>query len=190
MSVNPENFSARDEIFAEKVRDMGRSLEALHQRLAEKKPEPGATPDLTWPIRLTIPGSPIIKKNRRPIYRKAGSERPFVGKSAALESWEEKALWALRRQLRGPLLRVKLTLPLIATFFFYRREKVEAPGDLSNYYEAPQDALQAVGLLEDDKCIRGHDGSRLLQDAKHPRTELLLWPLGQCPYEADATPFF
>ena len=36
----------------------------------------------------------------------------------------------------------------------------EVMPDLSNLYQAPEDALQAAGVLADDRLIDSHDGSR------------------------------
>ena len=48
--------------------------------------------------------------------------------------------------------------------------------DLTNLLEAVDDALVAHHLLADDNCriIVSHDGSRVLHDPKHPRTEVTI----------------
>ena len=81
-----------------------------------------------------------------------------------------------------------LNEPLVATFLIYRRQSVGAPGDLSNYYEGPQDALERAGVIEDDRLIRSHDGSRILQDKENPRVDIILWPMDRCPYLSDVLP--
>jgi len=124
--------------------------------MGEKRP-PGRVARSThvtvgWPLRLTIPGNPVIKKNHRPIFINPRTGRPFPGKSDSLRDWEREAVTALKEQ--SPAL--ELAIPLVATFLIFRKQSPEAPGDQSNYYEAPQDALQAAGIIQDDRFIRSY----------------------------------
>ena len=140
-----------------------------------------------WPLRLTIPGDPIIKKNRRPIYRDEKTGKPFTGKTDQLIAWESDAIIMLEEQAR--VLPSPLHEPLVATFLIYRQQKPGAPGDLSNYYEGPQDALERAGVIENDRLIRSHDGSRIFQDTENPRVDILLWPMDRCPYLVNVFPY-
>ena len=59
-----------------------------------------------------------------------------------------------------------------ALFYMPTRRRV----DLTNRLEALDDTLVRAGLLADDNCriIVSHDGSRVLYDKEHPRTEVTL----------------
>lgn len=48
--------------------------------------------------------------------------------------------------------------------------------DASNLYQAPEDAMQAAGVLTDDYQVAAHDGSRRLYDKDRPRVEITLTP--------------
>jgi len=47
--------------------------------------------------------------------------------------------------------------------------------DLSNLYQLGEDALEKSGILENDRLISGHDGSRRFHDKENPRTEIELF---------------
>ena len=59
-----------------------------------------------------------------------------------------------------------------ALFFMPTRRKV----DLTNLLEALDDVLVEAGVLEDDHSgiLVSHDGSRVLYDKQHPRTEIVI----------------
>lgn len=48
--------------------------------------------------------------------------------------------------------------------------------DLTNLLEALDDVLVEAGVLEDDHSgiLVSHDGSRVLYDKQHPRTEIVI----------------
>lgn len=48
--------------------------------------------------------------------------------------------------------------------------------DLVNLLEATCDVLVRYGIIEDDHCgiVASHDGSRVLYDKAHPRTEIYI----------------
>lgn len=47
-------------------------------------------------------------------------------------------------------------------------------GDAVGYYQAVADALEAWGVVPNDKWITSWDGSRVRIDAAHPRVEVML----------------
>jgi Holliday junction resolvase RusA-like endonuclease len=143
-----------------------------------------------FPLFLEIPLAPIVKKNSRPIFINKTTGKPFIGKSDELRDWEKDAEDHLRSQLaKKGLADLKLDIPLLCTMFIYRAQSSSSPGDLSNYVEAPQDAMEKAGVMDNDRRIRSLDGTRLLQD-KRPRIEILLWPLEKCPYAIDVEEHF
>jgi len=48
--------------------------------------------------------------------------------------------------------------------------------DLSNLYQGPEDALQEAGIIEDDKFIESHDGSRRIYGAEQFLVEVFIYP--------------
>lgn len=57
-------------------------------------------------------------------------------------------------------------------FFMETRRRV----DLSNLLEAADDVLVDAGVIADDNSgiVAAHDGSRVLYDKEHPRTEITI----------------
>lgn len=57
---------------------------------------------------------------------------------------------------------------------FYRKNYHRC--DLTNLLEAIDDILVKYGVIADDnfKIVAGHDGSRVLVDKEHPRTEIYI----------------
>lgn len=126
--------------------------------------------------KFTIKGNPAIKKNSRNIARNTRTGRMFPIKSARLQVAESNAYADLMEQKnRG--MHLPICVPVQVCFTFYRATKHRT--DLSNLYEAAQDALQAAGIIEDDYLIESHDGSRRLYDAKNPRTEIIITPFAE-----------
>ena len=62
--------------------------------------------------------------------------------------------------------------PVEVTCRLYRETRHKV--DLTNLLSAIDDILVHFGVLEDDNCkiIVSHDGSRVLYDKEHPRTEI------------------
>ena len=63
-------------------------------------------------------------------------------------------------------------------------------GDLTGYEQAIGDALEARGVIPNDKWIKSWDGTRLLKDAANPRVELLITTLEdlKCPKTPCCSP--
>lgn len=128
---------------------------------------------------FTIHGAPRTKKNHgRRIKR---GRRIFHVPSQACTDWTDAAVLQLRAQLarwhrapfRGPTVAAPKGDPVNVRALFYRDAN---RGDAVGYYQALADALQAAGVVEDDKLCVSWDGSRLLVDKARPRVEVTLEP--------------
>ncbi len=176
------------------------------QQLGLKLPSPidvdlVATP-LGWHLedlsdfefRLVVPGRPFVLKNSKLVtffvklasFIKGRGHRcpkckaplqiiPKVLPSKQAKAYLEAATKELAAQwsavFREPLPGHVLCNAAIVTY----RATLHR-NDASNLYEAPQDAMQAAGVLTDDFQIASHDGSRRLHDPKNPRVEITLTP--------------
>lgn len=118
-------------------------------------------------MRLVILGPPRTKKNSSRIARRRDGS-PFILPSSSARAWEREAVLQLRRQDTSP---DPISSPVNVAALVYRERAV---GDLVNYLEAIADALEAAGVVKNDKWIVSWDGSRLLKDAARPRVELVI----------------
>jgi Holliday junction resolvase RusA-like endonuclease len=120
-------------------------------------------------IKFTIPVVPRTKKNSQRILRNQKTGRPFVMQSTQYIEYEKAFLLSISARYR-----VKIDYPvnLCATFFMPSKRRV----DLVNLLEALQDALVKANVLADDnsKIVKSVDGSRVLYDKEHPRTEVII----------------
>ncbi len=117
-------------------------------------------------IRITIPLPPVTKKNSQRIVMVRS--RPMILPSQKYKDYERDA---------GPCLlpyRKRLDSPVNVRCLYYMptRQRV----DLCNLLEATCDLLVHHGVLADDNSaiVAGHDGSRVLYDKEHPRTEIYI----------------
>jgi Holliday junction resolvase RusA-like endonuclease len=115
---------------------------------------------------IELPKFPI-KKNSKQIFRNKSTGRPFIASNSKAQ--------ALMNILNAELLKAKMMSKcgLIdydvnvsfqfyfpAKFYYTKQNKRSSKvGDLSNLVEAPQDALQKVGILQNDSLICSLDGS-------------------------------
>ena len=120
---------------------------------------------------VVIEGAPRSKKNSLRILRgKAG--RPFVAQSAEHNTWAQKAVWQLRNQWRRP----PVTAPVNMAAVVYREKAV---GDLLNYLAAVSDALEAAGVIANDRQVVTVDGCRMEKDKARPRVEVEITEVGE-----------
>lgn len=117
-------------------------------------------------IRITIPLPPVTKKNSQRIVLVRG--RPMILPSQKYKDYERDAMPALlpyRKGYTGPV-------NLRCLYYMPTRRRV----DLCNLLEATCDLLVHHGVLADDNSaiVAGHDGSRVLYDKEHPRTEIYI----------------
>lgn len=117
-------------------------------------------------IRITIPLPPVTKKNSQRIVMVRN--RPMILPSQKYKDYERDAMPALlpyRKGYTGPV-------NLRCLYYMPTRRRV----DLCNLLEATCDLLVHHGVLADDNSavVASHDGSRVLYDREHPRTEIFL----------------
>lgn len=114
--------------------------------------------------KITIPLPPITKKNSQRIAVRNG--RPFILPSEAYKRYEEAAGWYIRH-IEPPI-----TEPVNVQCIYYMPTKRRC--DLVNLLEATLDVLVKYHVLADDNAqiVVSHDGSRVLYDKEHPRTEI------------------
>lgn len=121
-------------------------------------------------VSFTVYGAPRTKKNHTRILRVRG--RTVVAQAESHGVWANAAILQLRAKSHG--LPAWVRGPVNMRAVVYRECDT---GDLGNYLAAVCDALQASGVIANDREIRGFDGSRLAKDAKNPRVEISLSPM-------------
>ena len=118
-------------------------------------------------VNLTITGAPPVKKNSSQLV-KTKEGRVFPVPNAKYKKWEREALEELAVQYRG--MTIKGWIWVRALFYL----PTARLSDLSNLLEAPADALERAGVIENDRNIVSWDGSRRYIDRDRPRIELLI----------------
>lgn len=116
--------------------------------------------------RFVILGKPPVKKNSQRIVVNKTTNARFIMPGSKYKKWHAHAVTQLKAQWRDEphsgFVHVR------AHFFLPDLRRV----DLSNLLEAPADALEEAGVLENDYWISSWDGSRRLLDRNNPRIEL------------------
>lgn len=120
-------------------------------------------------LRYTIALPPVTKKNSQRIVVNKTTGKRFILPSEKYANYEEAARWFLRLVPEKPL-----TGPLNVKCLFYMPTRRAV--DLNNLLEAATDTLVRWGIIEDDnyRVVASHDGSRVLYDKDHPRTEIII----------------
>lgn len=118
-------------------------------------------------LKYTIPIPPVTKKNSQRIFKNRRTGRSFVAPSEWYGNYEKAAIWYLRPPASGPI-----STPCNVRMLFYMPTKRRV--DLVNLQEAALDVLVLAGVLSDDSAaiVASMDGSRVLRDKEHPRTEI------------------
>lgn len=124
-------------------------------------------------MKLTILGVPRTKKTSQRIARNRKTGAPFVLQSKQSVAWAKTAVWQIANQWRG---RKPIASAAWVRATFYRER---ATGDLVNFLQALADALEAAGVVENDRLITSWDGSRLDKDAARPRVELEIFEMAR-----------
>ena len=121
-------------------------------------------------LRFTVDLIPITKKNNMRIAFNRGTGKPFILPSSKYVEYEQNALWFIPKNKH-----INEAVNVKCLFYMPTRRRV----DLTNLLEAIDDVMVKAGLLEDDNfnIIAGHDGSRVLYDKEHPRTEVEITPM-------------
>jgi Holliday junction resolvase RusA-like endonuclease len=138
-------------------------------------------------VTFVIKGAPRTKKNS--LRRIKRGRRVFTVPSLAHEAWAVVAIAQLRRQYQPDVVRwigvdnaagavTSGKGPIVTDVnmraIVYRERAGRA--DLLNFLAAVSDALEAAGVLKDDKQVASVDGSRLRIDRQRPRVEIELTP--------------
>lgn len=120
-------------------------------------------------IRFTIDTVPRSKKNSQKIVMNKKTGRPFIMYSDAYKAYRKAALMLIPAEARQ---HVEYAVNVKALFFMETRRRV----DLNNLTEALCDVLVEAGVIGDDNSniVAGMDGSRVLYDREHPRTEVTI----------------
>lgn len=120
----------------------------------------------TVALRFIVDLPPVSKKNHQQIaISKAG--RPFVVPSKQYKRYEKDALWFIPKG-------ETIDYPVNVKCLFYMPTRRKC--DLVNMQEAILDVMVKAGLLADDNysIVQSMDGSRVLYDKEHPRTEVYI----------------
>jgi len=108
-------------------------------------------------MRLTIPGHPLVLKNSKQIIVVKG--RRIIKSNPRVEAYEHRAIAVLCEQWgRRPPIVDAVNLAIVS-YGAWKRSGGNIP-DASNLYQLPEDLLEAAGILEDDRQVESHDGSR------------------------------
>lgn len=106
-------------------------------------------------IDLVILGHPCVLKNSRMVY--PGGSHPIESKTArkyrVMATRQLWAAWGRRAPITGPV------TVAIQSHGAWRSTSDNLP-DASNLYQMPEDLLQACKILDNDRQIQHHDGSR------------------------------
>ena len=126
-------------------------------------------------ISMTIPLVPITKKNSQRIVINRKTGRPFIVPSDKYKEYERDAGYFLKR--KGELIEEPVNVQ--ALYYMPTRRRV----DLINLHEALHDILVHYEVLKDDdsRIIVSTDGSRVLYDKDHPRSEVIITPAKAWP---------
>lgn len=135
-------------------------------------------------ITFTLPVTPRTKKNsRRHIKGRSKSTGKTITVPLPSEQYDrmeaDVAIWARTSSVLDPARvsgpwgysTLELAQPLNCAAIFYRDA---LRGDAVGYYQGLADALEAAGIVANDKWIVQWDGSRLRKDAKRSRIEVTL----------------
>jgi Holliday junction resolvase RusA-like endonuclease len=145
------------------------------------KPAPAFTLRHGESISFVLPVTPRTKKNSREHATVRGRTVPLPSK-VYRKMADQIRIWALTSSALDPLrmagpwgyATLFLAQPLNCTAIFYRDA---LRGDAVGYYQGLADALEAAGIVADDKWITQWDGSRLAKDAERSRIEVTLTAL-------------
>ena len=128
-------------------------------------------------ITFVLPVKPRTKKNSRVHAKVRGLTVPLPSDAyremeAGIVAWARRiAGLIIIRGKAWDISNANLTQPLNCAAIFYRDAN---RGDAVGYYQGLADALEAAGIVANDKWITQWDGSRLAKDADRARIEVTL----------------
>lgn len=119
-------------------------------------------------MRITIPLPPVTKKNHSQIVTNRRTGKPMTIPSAHYTAYADAAGW----YIRIPDKPIETRVNVQALYYMPTLRIV----DLPNLHAALHDVLVAYNVVADDnsRIIAGTDGSRVLLDREHPRTEVII----------------
>lgn len=120
-------------------------------------------------ICFTMDLPPRSKKNSMQILVNPRTKRPFISPSSAYKAYRKAALMLIPQDARQG---IDYPVNVQCVYYMETRRRV----DMCNLIEATLDVLVDAGVLADDNSniVAGHDGSRVLYDKEHPRTEVTI----------------
>ena len=120
-------------------------------------------------IRFVISVKPTSKKNSQQILVNRRTGRPFIAPSSAYKAYQKAALMMIPAEVR---IGIDYPVNVKALYYMDSLRLVDRP----NLEEALMDVLVDAGVLKDDnyKIAATSDGSRVLLDREHPRTEVTI----------------
>jgi len=110
----------------------------------------------------------LTKKNSRPIFKKAKG-KPFLGKSKELKETEHFLAFNFAIETRFFNIGYPLIYPVHCIYHFHfgpEHSRSYKLCDLTNLFEIVSDALQASGIIKNDRQIYSVDGSRKIMSNK------------------------
>jgi len=110
--------------------------------------------------KFVIYGSPAVLKNNKQIVMLG--KRPMLIPSKKARAYEKMAL-PIFKKIWGDREPINKRIHLKFTFYVACREDSKNSPDLSNLYEMPQDLMTKAGIIEDDRLVCSHDGSRIIK---------------------------
>ena len=125
-------------------------------------------------IRFDIDTPPRTKKNSQKIVMNKKTGRPFIMYSDAYKAYRKAAMMLIPAEARQG---IDYPVNVKAIFYMPTKRKV----DISNLNSALHDILVDANVLSDDNCdiVAATDGSRVLYDRSHPRTEVTITRMEQ-----------
>lgn len=124
-------------------------------------------------IKLTLPLTPISKKNSQQILINNRTGKPFIAPSQNYKIYERDCMYFLNRCTKP------IDYPINLKCVFYMPTNRRC--DLVNMLEAVCDVLVKAKVIEDDNytIVAAHDGSRVEYDKNNPRTEITISRLSE-----------
>jgi len=114
-------------------------------------------------IKIVIPGHPAVLKNSKnivPVRTKTGKTRMIPRPNKKVETYMVRSISNIKTTLPRGWEPIYGPVSLrILSFGAWKRSSENIP-DASNLYQAPEDILQAAGVIVNDRQVEDHDGSR------------------------------
>ena len=119
-------------------------------------------------LNLTIPLPPVTKRNHQQIRSSGG--KCWIAQSERYRQYEADCLRLITAPYRK---HIACPVNIRAVYYMPSARRV----DIVNLHSALHDVLVKAGVLQDDsslspRIVAGTDGSRVMIDRAHPRTEV------------------